>query len=122
MAQFWPVFIVKILPDTLMFTMAIDDVLPFSNLLSNDLLQFFDNYESSSSITIPVPDPPPEMDSVCSTLPPPSSIDVLNKLKLLKRSASVTPRGKLSLTSMCGIAGAGVFVTTSLQKSLERHQ
>ena len=90
--------------------MAIDDVLPFSDLLSNDLLQFFDDCESSASITIPIPAPPPEMDSVCNTLPPPSSVDVLNKLKLLKRSASVTLRGKLSLTSMCGITGAGVLV------------
>jgi len=50
------------------FTMALDDVLPFSDLLSDNLLQLFDDYESSSStasLTVPVPAPPPEMDSAC---------------------------------------------------------
>ena len=86
------------------FTMATDDVLPFSGLLSDDLLQFFDDYESSSSttsLTIAVPAPLPEMDSACNTLPPPSSVDVLSdklKLFLIKGSATVSLRGKLSLT------------------------
>ena len=81
-------FIVKIYLTTLktFFAMAVDDVLPFSDLLSDDLLQLFDDYESSSStasLTVPVPAPPHEMDSACNTLPPPSSVDVLNdELKL----------------------------------------
>jgi len=43
------------------FTMAVDGVLPLSDFLSDDLLQIFDDYESSSSnasLTVPVPAPP----------------------------------------------------------------
>ena len=56
-------FIVKIYQTTLrtFFTMAVDDVLPFSDLHSDDLLQLFDDYKSSSStasLTVPVPASP----------------------------------------------------------------
>ena len=57
------------------FTMAVDDVLPVSDFLSDEF----------ASLTVPVPVPPLEMDSACNTLPPPSSVDVLsdNELKLI---------------------------------------
>ena len=56
-------FMVKIYLTTqrTFFTMAVEDVLPFSDFLSDDLLQIFDDYESSSSnasLTVPVPAPP----------------------------------------------------------------
>ena len=37
------------------FTMAVDDVLPFSDFLSDNLLQYFDDYESSSSNAFHLP-------------------------------------------------------------------
>ena len=37
------------------FTRAVDDVLPFSDFLSDDLLQYFDDYESNSSNAFHLP-------------------------------------------------------------------
>ena len=60
--------IAKFYPKTLrtFFTMAVDDVLPFSDLLSDDLLrvqfQYRFTHRSRSSSS-------PKMDSACNTLP-----------------------------------------------------
>ena len=73
-------------------TMAVDDVLPLSDLLSDDLLSsFFDEVESSSStalLTVPVPAPPPENDFGKISLPPSSAGH---------SSASVLDDGELKL-------------------------